>query len=318
MAPLPIDTRGRARTLLPAIALAAAAALAAAVPPRSADAQERVAIPGTSVTLTPPPGFTVSRGARGLENESTGSTITIAERSAQAYAEMAQRFSSAKSLSDGYARQGVVIRSVRRIDGRIPFASGRQTEDGRDITKYLALLEGGKTVLVTFNIADRSFTEADAEALVRSIEVAPAPTLDERLAELPFTFRAVEPYSVAEVISREAVRLEVEGDEEQPEIVIGRGQSRAMMGDEARVAVELLRAVGAAWRDAEIVEQGPAPFAGGSGYVVSAVAEGRAGIQYLRIVPGGTYLRLLARGTASAVENAKGVIAEIAETVEPR
>ena len=87
---------------------------------------------------------------------------------------------------------------------------------------------------------------------------------------------------------------------------------------EARVAVDLLRATGAAWRDAEIVEQGPAPFAGGDGYVVSAVAEGRTGIQYLRIVPGGAYLRLLARGTTDAVENAKGVIAEIAATVEPR
>src|SRR5690606_36346094 len=138
--------------------------------------------------------------------------------------------------------------------------------------KYLALIEGDKTVLVTFNIADRSFTEADAEAVVRSIEIAPAPTLEEQLATLPFIFSVVEPYSVVRVIPRQAVMLEVEGDAEQAEIVIGVGQSRAIMGDEERVAGDLVRATGREWREAAITEQGPAQFARGAGYVVSAVA----------------------------------------------
>ena len=80
----------------------------------------------------------------------------------------------------------------------------------KTFAKYFALLKGDKTVLVTFTIGDRSFTEADAEAVVRSIELTPEPTLEERLAELPFTFRAVEPYRVEEVIPRQAVTLEVE------------------------------------------------------------------------------------------------------------
>ena len=317
MASLLIVTRGRGRAgaLASALVAAAIAAVASYAP---AAAQERVAIAGTSVTLTPPPGFTVSRRQRGLENEATGSSITVAERPAQAYPELAERFSSAKALSDGYARQNVTIRSVRRIDGRIPFASGRQTTDGEDIAKYLALLQGDKTVLVTFNIAERSFTEADAEAVVRSIELTPGPTLEEQLTTLPFTFRAVEPYSVARVVPRQAVTLEVVGNDEQPVIVIGGGRSQALMGAEADVAVDLLRATGGEWREAEIVAQGPTPFAAGDGYVVSAVAADRTSVQYLRIVPGGAYLRLLARGTTSAVENAKGVIAEIAETVEPQ
>lgn len=312
--------RGRARTCsLVAAILAAlvATAMAAVAPLGAAHAQERVSIAGTSVTLTPPPGFTVSRRSRGLE-DAAGSTITVAERPAQAYAALAERFSSAKALSDGYAQQNVTIRSVRRIDGRIPFASGRQTTDGRDIAKYLALLEGDKTVLVTFNIADRGFTEADAEAVVRSIELTPGPTLEEQLATLPFTFRAVAPYALADLIPRQAVTLDVEGDDEQPVIVIGAGRSQAIMGDEPRVAAELLRATGREWRDAEIVAQGPAPFAGGEGYVVSAVAADRTSMQYLRIVPGGAYLRLLARGTTTAVENAKDVIEQIAATVEPQ
>jgi hypothetical protein len=311
-----MQTRKRAHIAVRLIAAAAAMAGAVLVAPALAQ-QERLAIRGTSVTLTPPPGFTPSRSARGIEN-GAGTSITISETSAQSYAELAQRFSSPKSLSEGYAQQKVTIRSVRRVDGKIPFAIGRQaTNSGREVTKYYGLVQGDKTVLVTFTVGDATFTEADAEALLRSIEIAPEPTLEERLAELPFTFRAVEPYAVDDIISRQAVTLEVEGDGAQPVVVIGYGRSQALMGDEARVAVDLLRGTGG-YREAQITAQGPAPFAGGDGHVLTAVIENRTVVQYLRIVPGGAYLRLLARGETSAMQGAESVIAEIASSVEPR
>ena len=83
------------------------------------------------------------------------------------------------------------------------------------------------------------------------------------------------------------------------------------------MAVELLRNTGG-YREAQITSQGPAAFAGGNGYVVTAVVENRTVVQYLRIVPGGGYLRLLARGETAAVQSAEAVIAEIASSVEPR
>jgi hypothetical protein len=89
------------------------------------------------------------------------------------------------------------------------------------------------------------------------------------------------------------------------------------MGDEARVAVELLKNTGG-FRDATITAQGPAPFAGGAGYTVTAVVEDRTVVQYLRIVPGGTYLRLLARGPTAAIASAEPAIVEIANSVEAR
>jgi hypothetical protein len=291
--------------------------LAALLLGSGASAQERLTIRGTSVTLTAPPGFTHSRSARGIENTATGATITISETSAEGYAELAQRFTSPKSLSDGYAQQKISIRAVRRIDGNIPFAIGQQATNSRTVTKYLALLQGDKTVLVTFTIPDRSFTEADAETLLRSVELAREPTLEERLSAVPFTFRAVEPYTVTEVIPRQAVTLGVEGDTAQPVVVIGSGRSQALMGEEARAAIELLRSTGG-WREAAITAQGPATFAGGTGYVVTAVTEQRTAVQYLRIVAGGGYLRLLARGETGAMQAAEAVIAEIAASVEPR
>jgi hypothetical protein len=293
-------------------------ALGAVVLAASASAQqERLPIRGTSVTLVPPPGFTASRTERGIENTSTGTVITISEAAADAYAGLADRFKSAKSLSDGYADQNVTIRSVRTIDGKIPFATGRQTKNGKDTTRFLALLKGDKTVLVSFTVPDRMFTEADAEAVLRSIELTPEPTLEQRLSELPFVFSAVEPYAVKDVINRQAVNLEIKGDRAQPTITIGFGRSQALMGEEARVAVELIKNTGG-YREAQITAQEPVTFAGGKGYRVTAVVEDRTAVQYLRIVSGGGYLRLFARGTTSAVQDAEQVITEIAASVEPR
>ena len=95
-----------------------------------------------------------------------------------------------------------LIRGVRQVStpaGPVLFASGTQSTNTRNIVKYLALLKGDKTVLVTFNIADRGFSEADAEAVLRSVQIAPAPTLEERLAGMPFTFEAIEPFRVTNV-----------------------------------------------------------------------------------------------------------------------
>ena len=300
------------------LAIAAAGGLAVAL---LASAQERVAISGTSVTLTAPPGFAPARS--GVENKTTGSTVTISETSAAAYAELATRFSSAKSLTAGYAAQGTTIRGVRRIrvgDADVPFATGRQADDGKEFAKYFALLKGDKTVLVTFTIADRAFTEADAEAVVRSIVLTPGPTLEQQLADLPFSFRTVEPFSVADVVPRQAVTLEIAGGEGGSDdplvIVIGRGRSQALMGDEGRVAMELLTRTGG-FRDVLISSQGPAAFAGGDGYVITGVVDNRTVVQYLRIVAGGAYLRFMARGETSAMQGTEAVITEIAQSVEP-
>jgi hypothetical protein len=311
-----MKSRRRTRKLVRFVA--AAALVAVGVP---AGAQEAVAIPGTLVTLTPPPGFNIA--GRGLEN-GAGSTITISERSAEAYAELAATFSSAKNLTSAYAAQGVTIRAVRQINtptGQALFAAGTQSFRGRASIRYFALLKGDKTVLISFDLTDRSVSEADAETLVRSVSLGSAPTIEEQLAALAFTFEVVEPFRVANVIDRSTVTLEA-GPEDQPAssrpaVVIGRGQSQAVMGDEARVAVELLKNT-AGFREATVTSERPITFAGGAGYAVTAVVDGRTVMQYLRIVPGGSYLRLLARGPSAAIEEAEATIMAIADSVEPR
>src|SRR6185436_329278 len=121
-----MQTHKRARSFRLTAALAAAAIAALAVVTHAAGQEQapdqvqqqapgRLPIRGTSVTLIPPPGFTASRTERGIENTATGTKITISEAAADAYPALADRFKSAKSLTDGYADQGVTIRSVRTI-----------------------------------------------------------------------------------------------------------------------------------------------------------------------------------------------------------
>jgi hypothetical protein len=281
-----------------------------------------VTIRGTLVSLVPPPGFKVSRTARGIENTETGSTITIAERPGTAYEELAKMFASPKALSAGFEQAETTIRAVRQVavgDGYVPFAIGGQRRrggGGGELVKYIALLRGDKATLVTFTIGDRnSFTEADAEALLRSIELARAPTTEELLEQLPFTLRVVEPFHVGTISARTTVTLETD-EEDGPVIVIGRGTSQALMGEEARVSAEVLKATGGL-QDAEIAAQGPTPFAGGNGYRMSAVVAERTVIQYVRILPGGYYLRLLARGETEALGAVTAAVEEIAASVEP-
>src|SRR5262245_48050422 len=110
-----MQTRKRARISRLTAALSAAVLAAFAVithvaaqepapaPDQAADqaqppsGPQRLTIRGTSVTLTAPPGYTASRSERGIENTTTGTTITISEASAEAYAGLADRFKSAKS-----------------------------------------------------------------------------------------------------------------------------------------------------------------------------------------------------------------------------
>ena len=115
-----MQTREQARigSRLAAATIAAAVAALALIAP-AAGQQERITIRGTSVTLTPPPGFTASRSVRGIENTATGSTITISEHRHEAYAELAERFSSPKSRH----------RRLRRAEDHDPLRAAHRRQD---------------------------------------------------------------------------------------------------------------------------------------------------------------------------------------------
>jgi hypothetical protein len=286
---------------------------------------EPLSIPGTSVAMTAPAGFTVSHDFTGLENTETGSSILIAELPAEAYTELAELFTHADDLVARFAPQGVRITGTRElaVDGaRVPFAVGRQLAQGVEFAKYVAMFKGENTVLITFSIADSGgFSESDAEAAVRSVTLTHAPTIDEKLALQPFTFHAIAPFRVSDVLAGNAVVLTTfdgaDPSGTKPVLVLTQAPTTARPGDESKFAEQLLRRM-SDFADARIEEQGPTTFAGGRGHFIAAVFEARTVQQYLRVLPDGSYLRLVSRGETDAMESVAAAIIEVANSVQPK
>jgi hypothetical protein len=175
-------------------------------------------------------------------------------------------------------------------------------------------------VLITFNLSGSSpLGRSDVEAVLRSVTIARLPTLDEKLSQLPFTFRAAAPFRTVDAMPGTAAILStadrVDPAGKQPMIVIGRVGTGATPAEVAQTNERELRNM-PGFKDAAILEQKPAQFAGGQGHFISAAADGKSVLQFLRVLPGGSYVRLLASGETSAIEDARAAIMEIAASVE--
>jgi hypothetical protein len=294
-----------------------------------AGAQSLARIPGTAVTMTAPAGYRISRGFSGLENPETGSSIVVAELPPEGYAQLLATFSSPKTLSSRMAADGVRVTRIEQVTvdtGQVPLAIGGQKQDGKDFTKYMTVMGGpaaqAKTVLVTFNVAPRDPLGRDTvEATLKSIKVGRVPTLDEKLAQLQFTFEPSPPFRIFDTMANAGVSLaSFDGTDRtglKPVIAITRASTNSAPAETAQTAVRLFKNT-SGFAEAEINEERAAEFAGGAGYYVSGVAGERALRQYIRVLPGGNYVRLIARGETAALEEVSAAIDEIAASVQPK
>ena len=306
------------------LTLASCLALAAALLPSLSDAQ-LVQIPNTSVTLAAPQGFRIARGFPGLENTMTGSTIQIAEYPPDNFAEVSSVFTSPKTASTRYAGEGVRFTRIEPVSverGSVPLAIGQQVKNGKEFQKYITVFGGGdaKTVLVTFTIgAAQSMSRSDVDAVVRSIKVKRVPTLEETLATLAFVFKAAAPFRFTAAPDPNTAQLATfDGNDPtglKPLAVITRVGTSALPSESAKTAEQSLKAMAA---NAVIKERATATFAGGQGAFLSAVVEKRTVFLFLRVMPGGTYLQLLAVGETMAMADVRDAVKELAASVDLR
>jgi len=288
-----------------------------------------VRIPGTLVALVPPQGFKVAQTFRGFENVRAGSSITIEELPANMYPELNAAFSSPKSVSTKFADQGVRITRIEPLaldGGQVPLAIGGQAFNGREFTKYIALMGGPRagtsTVLISFNLAGATpLSRDEVEAVLRSVTIGRLLTLDEKLSQVPFTFSAVAPFRVVDAMPGTAAILStaevVDPAGRKPMVVIGKVGTGASPAEVGQTNERELRSV-PGFKDAPIAEQKTVQFAGGQGHFISAEADGKTVLQFLRVLPGGSEVRLLATGESAAIEDARAAITEIARSVELR
>lgn len=283
---------------------------------------ESVTIPGTTVAMEPPPGFSVSDRFSGLENRETGSTMMIVELPADAYQEMASVMATVESASKAWASRGVAITGVTRIyahGSEIPIATGTQTAGGRTMTKYMALFGGDKTVLVSLNVRNPpDITQAHAEGIMASITLRHAPSLEDEIAALPFTFRTVEPFHVDQVLGGSNVLLTITESPDpsgmSPVVVITRALEPADSSDPAVIGERLIRGT-TGFQSLEIADQASVSFAGDNGHYLKAVVDGRTAIQFLNMPDDRRYIRLVAMGETAAMQQVLPAVDEIARSV---
>jgi hypothetical protein len=295
---------------------------------------ELVRVPHTFVLLSPPPGFTETRAFRGFENRRDGWTIEVEEPAA---AEVPAAFSSPESANRLFGPEGVRITRIEQLaldSGEVPLAIGVQKAFfGRDLVKYMALMEGGGAdrapVLITFELS-RSSTlgRSDVEAVLRSVKIDRPTTLAEWLAVLPFTFREVPPFHTTLAGSGPTradsgvATLAAFDDDVDPSkwlriVIRYNGPSGNRPAEAAQTNAILIGGVLNS-REATIVEQRAVAFAGGPGDFIMASADGRTAFQFLRELPDTSRVRFSAVGESRAIEAVREAIMEIAMSVELR
>lgn len=285
-----------------------------------------VAVPGTHVALAPPQGFTLARTFSGFENARGGSSITVEEMPPNAAADIAAAFSSPKGLTTRFASQGVRITRIDRVavdSGEAPLAVGEQSFRGSEFVKYMTLLggrDGKNTVLITFNLsAATPLRQSDVEAVVHSVTIGRPPSLSEKLSQVPFKFEPAPPFHTADAMPGSAVILAtldgVDPEGKKPLVVIGKVPTSASPAENEQVNEREMRSV-PGFREAPVTERRNVPFAGGTGNFISAAANGRTLMQFVRVLPGGSMMRLLATGDTPAIEGARRAILDIASSVQ--
>lgn len=188
--------------------------------------------------------------------------------------------------------------------------------------KYLVVLPGDSTVLVTVNAVGEDGPDRDAAvAALESIALSVPPTPAERLERLPFGFEAVAPFETRQVLAGSTVLLTtVEGADptgKGPLVIIASALADRDMND-PQAATKRLLASTKGFENAEIGAGESVDAGGAKAWRVELDGGDVPGIHYLWPLPDGHCLRLLATGASDKLAPLRDVVARIAASVEPR
>jgi len=284
---------------------------------------DQLLIPGTSVSLDAPDGFIVASSFSGLQNPRDGSSITITEMPVETYSELLPVFTDLDTAISIFGQKGISIeRTISYMIGqqKIPALIGSQSTPDVEVGKYMAIFRGDVTVLLAFNVFDPgTLTPPIVEKVIQSVRLSPAATLQEKVDQLPFSFRVTAPFHVSDAMGGStAIMPSFEGTDStglRPLVIIGRSLSAIDSSSNAEfVAQQLLRGT-QGFENAEITRIQATAFGGGNGAFLAAVAGERTIVQFLRIPPDGMYIRLIAFGETTELNQVMSAITEIAGSV---
>ena len=291
----------------------------------AADAQQ---IPGTSVTISPPEGFEPSSQFAGFAHPDSQSSLMIVEMPADAYTELEPLFATEDFAASSMASQGIEVTGIEEIvinDSPTNMIRGTQeAAPGLIAEKFLVLLKGEKTVLVTANILDlETTTAASTVSSLESITLSQPATLEEQLQQLPFTVEVIEPFITNATIAGSTLLLTTfEGTDpsgKQPVIIIANGL-QPIVSDDLQAASERLMKETAAEELGDVsIGEGELLTEGQSeAWKIDARSDTKLAIQYLWPRQDDGYIRLVALGEPSQLEPLRPTIEAIARSVASR
>ncbi|GJE75264.1 hypothetical protein BGCPKDLD_1847 [Methylorubrum suomiense] len=178
------------RRLAVAILLTGAATVTSTPPVRAqaVQAQDAVFPPSSRFGFSAPAGMTASKRFTGFERRGGGAVVSVVELPGPAYEEMKQSFTD-----ETLKTQGLVVRSrepVTLADGLegVLFTGEATAAEGIPaVNKWLLIVGGGDvTGLIIAQVAVGTESDENIRAMLTSVKLRPALSLDEQVAALPF------------------------------------------------------------------------------------------------------------------------------------
>ena len=284
-----------------------------------------IKVPGTSIFMDPPAGFGLSQNFSGFEDAKTKSSIMIVEFPKESYDELAELFLDLDLAKKHLSAQGVSINHREEVtfsEDKAPILllSGVQTFEEKEIMKHIALIEGEATVLISYNIFDKSVYSKDViiDTLTK-INVGKEASLKEQLNQLNFTFKEKSNFKIDKVVAGSSVILVDSVSKSSgvfgTRLVIESSVTKLDALDKEDAAKALLFAV-PGFENADLNSIHFIEFAGMKSIKIKASTENHRIIQFTAFTNEGTYVRLIATGGIGDFNKAESSIDEVARSVK--
>lgn len=262
--------------LIAAVALALFLTLPAVA--QKAPEKSRMVVRGTTISMTPPAGFSPSKAFAGFEHAPSGSAFRVDEYSPDAYRDMTRELTD-----DLLATQGITVsarRTVKIAGASGLLLSGTQTAGRQSIGRWILLLRA-RTGTVMVTVQDMSQQKLDEETVVealKSVRFRKGLSLKQQVAELPIEFGDLAGFKVVYVAAGTGVvlarRSSRPDDAAQPAVVVSwpTGGAYPTQDGPLVLAQALLHSI-AAVSYSEIGALAKVDVAGGEGYELSGEAK---------------------------------------------
>lgn len=290
-------------------------------------AAELEKVPGTGVSLVPPPGWQAASQFPGFVDPTSGASILVLSQPG-----LGELVALIPTLGDArtlFAQQRIDVTAraeFRSASGdSCLLLSGTQVVGELVLDKWVAICPAEPAAMVTLQSPQSAGLPRElAESALHSVRVEAAPGLEAQLAALTFSVSPLAPFRFGQVLGGTGLLLpggplDTDPTLAQPMVVVASQVGGAALDPATDPCAASLQYVGhsAKLKDAIVSRREASIVAGRAGCLLAGRYSGpadaeRAFLQYLAISPGGYTLRLLAIGDPARLGPLESVVAEMA------